>query len=282
LDFSNENLTELFPLLGLTFANNRFTFGFGVRKIDINFQFWRHFEEKYYLNIGLEKERFIYEFEEEKWAINYTTHGVSKFITKENDFKNYYRALLILIKSKAIIQDFVDKKNNILNATEQIIKPLFPAEFPFIYKSVKAIYEEPSNYRADNKAFFDDLNISFMDWSFQKQALLHILKQTDIALVINGKEYISAALNDLEIWFKKRDFDIETDWKARGLYLKRRIEYFSKDVLIVNEICKEKNIPLSILDFSMWLNDRFIVFFPVRNADKELFLEWLNAVELTK
>jgi hypothetical protein len=147
---------------------------------------------------------------------------------------------------------------------------------------VKAIYEEPINYYGNNKAFFDDVKITFMDWSFQKQALLNVLKQSDIALVINGKEYISTALNDLEMWFKKRDFDIETDWKARGLYLKRRIEYFSKDVLIVNDICKEKNIPLSILDFSLWLNDRFIVFFPVRNADKELFLEWLNAVELTK
>ena len=110
---------------------------------------------------------------------------------------------------------------------------------------------------------------------------LEIVKAEGCTLYdINGKEYISTALNDLTDWFKKRDFDIETDWKSRGLYLKRRIEYFSKDVLIINEICKEKNIPLSILDFSWWLNDRFIVYFPVKNEEKELFLKWLNDLEL--
>jgi hypothetical protein len=66
------------------------------------------------------------------------------------------------------------------------------------------------------------------------------------------------------------------------LYAKRRLEYFSKDVLIINDICKEKNIPLSILEVSIWLNDRFIVFFPVKNQDKTAFAEWLTDVELQK
>ena len=142
--------------------------------------------------------------------------------------------------------------------------------------SLKLLYENPMAYYEDNKVFFDGLKIDFLDWSFQKQAVLHILKELDIALVINGKEYISYALNDIKQWFSERHYDIDTDWKARGLYLKRRLEYFSKDVLIVNTICAEKNIPLSILDFSLWLNDRFIVFIPINNVHKKGLIKWLN------
>ncbi len=283
LNFNPTILVELFTQLGLTVANNRFDFGLGFRLIDITFQFYRQLDETYFLDIRVEKELFKYALNNGKISINHlTANGLSKFLTTESDFKNYYRAVSILMKSKNKIQEFIDRKNRILDSTQQIIPILFPNEFSFIYNSLRLIYENPIAYYNDNKAFFDALKINYLDWSFQKHALLNTLKQSDIALVINGKEYISTALDELENWFKKRDFDIETDWKARGLYLKRRIEYFSKDVLIVNDICEEKNIPLSILDFSLWLNDRFIVFLPIENAKKELFLEWLNTVELTK
>jgi hypothetical protein len=276
LNFTPQILTDLFHQLNLNIEHNRFDFGLGFRLIDIRFQFYRQQDETYFLDIQLEKERFKYKLERNELTINHlTVNGLSKFLTIENDVKNYYRAAAILLKSKTIIHEFTDKKNKLLAATQQVIAPVFPNEFPFIYQSLQQVYEDPIRYYNDNRAFFEGLKIDYLDWSFQKQAVLNILQQSDIALVFSGKEYISTALNDLENWFKKRDFDIKTDWKARGLYLKRRIEYFSKDVLIVNDICQERNIPIHIKDISLWLNERFIVFFPINSIDNEVFTHWL-------
>jgi hypothetical protein len=281
LNFNVHHLTDLFRQLKIKDNLNRFGFGVGFQVINIIFEFYRHVND-YYLDIKLErKEVFKYEFKNNKFSINHLTpNGLSQVLTKENDFKNYYRALYILVNSRGIVQDFIDRKDKILRSTQNIIAPLSPSKFPFIYQSFKNLYENPIAYYNDNKAYFDNLYINYLNWSFQKQAALNILKQSEMVLIIHGDKPISTALNDLTDWFKKRGFDIETDWKARGLNVNRRIEYFSKDVLIINEICKEKNIPLSILDFSWWLNDRFIVFFPVKNEEKELFLEWLNDLEL--
>jgi hypothetical protein len=280
LNFNPNYLCDLFADLDLKKVITHF--GFGLKSIDLSFDFNKYLDN-YSLEIKLRNESFKYVFNNERLRINQLTiNSLPKELTAENDVKNYYRAVSILIKTKEKINDFIAKRNKIFRSTRNIFAHLFPKEFSIIYPSLIMLYVNPIEYYNANKTLFDELKIDYLDWSFQKQALLYLLKQSDIALVINGKEYISTALNDLENWFKKRDFDIETDWKARGLYLKRRIEYFSKDVLIVNEICKEKNIPLSILDFSLWLNDRFIVFFPVKNEEKELFLEWLNDSELTK
>ena len=278
LNFNPNYLLDLFADLDLKKGINHF--GFGLRAIDLSFDFNKNLDN-YYLEIKLRNEAFTYEFKNKKLTINQlTVNSLPKKLDTKNDVKNYYRAVSILINTKEKISDFILKRNKVLRSTKNIFAHLFPKEFSIIYLSLKMLYENPIEYYNANKALFDELKIDYLDWSFQKQALLNLLKETDIALVINGKEYISTALNDLTDWFKKRDFDIETDWKSRGLYLKRRIEYFSKDVLIINEICKEKNIPLSILDFSWWLNDRFIVYFPVKNEEKEFFLKWLNDLEL--
>ncbi len=284
LNFNSLFLIELFNELHLKEGVNQF--GFGIKTIDLMLNFNKELNS-YFLEIKLKNELFKYTLINDNFAINQTinlltTNVLSKNLDINEDLKSYYRAIILLNKTKELIREFNAKKIKILKATELIMSKLFPEEFKILYPSVKMLFEAPIAYFLDNKTHFDALKINYLDWSFQKHALLFMLKSLDLAIVINGKEYISTALNDLTDWFKKRDFDIETDWKSRGLYLKRRIEYFSKDVLIVNEICEEKKIPLSILDYSLWLNDRFIVFFPIKNTDKELFSEWLTMMELTK
>ena len=178
------------------------------------------------------------------------------------------------------VEDFVVKRREILDLTHQILPKLYPSDAPFISAQLTLLYDNPMAYYDQNYAFFEALKIDCLDWSFEKQAILKILEERDLAIVINGKEYISYALEAINQWFKRRNLDIDTDWKSRGLYLKRRSEYFSKDVLIVNTICEEKNIPLSILDFSLWLNDRFIVFMPIENVHKTMLIRWLNELDI--
>ena len=276
LQVNNYLLLELFKELNLKHTVNEF--GFGLKQLDLSFNFHKN-TPNYYLEIKLKNESFEYELKETIFTILLLKpNNLPQKLDNKNDFKNYYRAIILLKDALNHVKTYVIKRNEIINATLNLIPDLFPSELPFIYNSLEQLYNNPIGYYEDNKAFFDELNSDYLDWAFQKHAILALLKQLDIAIVINGKEYISYALNDINQWFMKRHFDIDTDWKARGLYLKRRLEYFSKDVLIVNTICEEKNIPLSILDFSIWLNDRFIVFIPVKNKDKHLFYQWFELV----
>ncbi len=274
LNVDNYFLLELFKELNLKHNINEF--GFGLKQLDLSFNFHKN-TPNYYLEIKLKNESFEYELKDTVFTIHLLKpNNLPQKLDNNNDFKNYYRAITIIKDALNHIKAFVIKRNAIINSTLNLIPNLFPSELPFIYNSLEQLYNNPIGYYEDNKAFFDGLNSDYLDWAFQKHAILAVLKQLDIAIVINGKEYISYALNDINQWFTKRGFDIDTDWKARGLYLKRRLEYFSKDVLIVNTICEEKNIPLSILDFSIWLNDRFIVFIPIKNKDKNLFNQWFE------
>jgi hypothetical protein len=276
LDFKLELFVDLF-FKALDLKNDVHIFGFGLKKIDLNFVFIYQKElESFYLQIKARNEVFNYTLKDGIFTVNVVTANSYSFtLNTQSDPQRYYRAMCLLIKTQTIVDEFMGKRNRILNLT----KDLLPDEFPELYPSVKRLYSNPVDFYTDNQDYFDNLKIDYTHWSFQKHALLTIFKQTHIALVFHGEEYNSEALNELVIKFKQHGFDIETDWKARGLYLKRRLEYFYKDVLIVNTICKEKNIPLSILDFSVWLNERFIVFFAVKNEDKDMLLNWLNELE---
>jgi hypothetical protein len=273
LNFNVQVLKDIFNHLDLKNGVN--IYGFGHKSLDFNFIFTQN-DNQLNVQIKARNEVFNFALMGDILSVNVVTANNYHFILNEKtDAQRYYRALCLLIKTKTIVEEFIDKRNKIFNST----KELLPNKFPELYPSVKKLYTHPEGYYTDNRAYFDSLKIGYTHWSFQKHALLAIFKQTGIALVFHGEEYISEALNELVIRFKQYGFDIETDWKERGLYLKRRLEYFYKDVLIVNDICKEKNIPLSILDYSIWLNERFIVFFPIKNEDKELFLNWLNDLE---
>jgi hypothetical protein len=278
LAFNNCFLIELFDALQLDKDVNEF--GFGLQYLDLSFNFHKN-APNYYLEIKLRNESFEYELKDTVFTTHLLTHNsLPKKLDANNDVKSYYRAIRILQDTAQHISTFVLKRNSLLITTQNIIPNLFPIHYPVIYNELKMLYNNPMAFYENNRPFFDGLKIDYLDWSFQKRAILNILKELNIVLVINGKEYISYALNDITQWFKQHDFDIDTDWKARGLYLKRRLEYFSKDVLIVNTICEEKNIPLSILDFSLWLNDRFIVFIPVNNQHKNDLIIWLNELDI--
>ena len=271
-------LIELFDELRL--HKDVHEFGFGLQYLDLSFNFHEN-APNYYLEIKLRHEAFEYELREGIFTTKLLTiNSLPKTLDAQTDFKSYYRALTILKNVLKNVDDFVAKRREILDLTRQIIPTLYPSDAAFIDAQLTLLYDNPMAYYDQNQAFFEALKIDFLDWSFQKQAVLTVLKECDLAIVINGKEYISYALDLINQWFKRRNFDIDTDWKARGLYLKRRSEYFSKDVLIVNTICEEKNIPLSILDFSLWLNDRFIVFMPIENEYKSALVRWLSALDI--
>ena len=278
LNFKPSFLIALFD--GLQLEKGVHEFGFGLQYLDLSFNFHEN-APNYYLEIRLRNEAFEYELKNGIFTTRLLTiNSLPKILDAKTDFKSHYRALIVLKNALKNVQDFVAKRHKILDLTQEIIPKLYPSDAPFIHAQLQLLYENPMAYYDQNQAFFDDLKIDFLDWSFQKQAILKILKECDLAIVINGKEYISYALEALSQWFKRQNFNIETDWKSRGLYLKRRLEYFSKDVLIVNTICEEKNIPLSILDFSLWLNDRFIVFLPIEKAHKDALMRWLNELDI--
>ena len=278
LDFDTAFLSELFD--GLQLHTDVHEFGFGLQYLDLSFNFHENVPN-YYLEIKLRNEAFEYELKDGIFTTRLLTiNSLPKILAAKTDFKSYYRALSILKNALKNVEDFVVKRREILDLTYQILPKLYPSDAPFISAQLTLLYDNPMAYYDQNYAFFEALKIDCLDWSFEKQAILKILKERDLAIVINGKEYISYALEAINQWFKRRNLDIDTDWKSRGLYLKRRSEYFSKDVLIVNTICEEKNIPLSILDFSLWLNDRFIVFMPIENGHKNALIRWLNALDI--
>ena len=278
LDFDASFLSQLFNALHL--HEDVHEFGFGLQYLDLSFNFHEN-APNYYLEIKLRHEAFEYELKDGIFTTKILTiNSLPKILDAQTDFKSYYRALIILKNALKNVEDFVLKRRKILDLTRQIIPKLYPSDADFIDVQLALLYNNPMAYYDQNQAFFDDLKINFLDWSFQKQAVLKILKERDLAIVINGKEYISYALDLINQWFMRRKLTIETDWKSRGLYLKRRLEYFSKDVLIVNTICEEKNIPLSILDFSLWLNDRFIVFMPIQNGHETALIQWLNELDI--
>lgn len=278
LDFDAAFLSQLFD--GLELDKDVHEFGFGLQYLDLSFNFHEN-APNYYLEIKLRHEAFEYELKDTIFTVRLLTiNSLPKILDAKTDFKSYYRALIILKNALEHVENFVTKRHKTLDLTQAIIPKLYPSDAFFIHAQLQLLHENPMAYYDQNKAFFDDLKIDFLNWSFQKQAILKILKECDLAIVINGKEYISYALEAINQWFKRRNLDIDTDWKSRGLYLKRRLEYFSKDVLIVNTVCEEKNIPLSILDFSLWLNDRFIVFMPIENSHKEALIQWLNELDV--
>ena len=278
LDVKPSFLSELFD--GLQLHKDVHEFGFGLQYLDLSFNFHEN-APNYYLEIKLRHEAFEYELKDGIFTTRLLTiNSLPKILDAKTDFKSYYRALSILKNALKNVEDFVVKRRKILDLTHQIVPKLYPSDAPFISAQLTLLYDNPMVYYDQNQAFFEALKIDCLDWSFEKQAILKILKERDLAIVINGKEYISYALEAINQWFKRQNLDIDTDWKSRGLYLKRRSEYFSKDVLIVNTICEEKNIPLSILDFSLWLNDRFIVFMPIENVHKTMLIRWLNELDI--
>ena len=166
LNFNQEILIDIFNELELKKDVN--VFGFGHKLLDLSFVFKRHLAQ-FYIEIKARNDLFNFTLNDGILSINVVTANNYHFILNtQSDAQRYYRALSLLIKTKVIVEEFMGKRNKILNLT----KDLLPNKFSQLYPSVKKLYTHPVGYYNDNQAYFDKLHIDYTHWSFQKQALL--------------------------------------------------------------------------------------------------------------
>jgi hypothetical protein len=233
------------------------------------------------IRIEINQEVFEYVIDD-KIIISYSNENNPLLpISIESNYKNLYRASCFLSSLKMDIQDFKKRKDSVIQYANNLFISLKSDKQTLIMSSLKTAFYNPIKYYNENLPFFNALSINCKSPFFIAYALIDILQKYDILICKKRFEKLNDGLSAIIKLLKNENIDLEIDIQNLDLKLGRRLQEFIHNLLIINEILKEKNIPLSISIASIgYMENGIVTFCIVKNELKEMIEHLFEMIDI--